>query len=199
VRSLSPRAKVPIRRQVGLREGRHVDYAICTPGYGSRGRLHLTAMKHWLGMASSLRNVIALVLVFFSALVIETAFRHQWIGLFVTDDPYFLSERGTWLSPRWLAMTWGYDLLVSTIAGIGLALLLAPRAGKWWYIYLGAAIGGVHFVAHLLFIAKHPDIDVNLEPMQSVWINGGYFVPVCGICIGGAITNLFNRWLSTPL
>ena len=161
-----------------------------------QGRLYAAAaMKHWLGMPSLLRNFVALLLVFISALAVSTAFHQRWIALFVPDNPYLMFQHWSWLSPHWLALTWGYDLLISTIAGIGLSPLLVRGAGKWWLISLGAAIGGLSFIAHLVYIAKHPHIDSKLELTQFLWINGSYFVPVCGVCIGGGIAKLFGRWL----
>jgi len=134
-------------------------------------------------MPESLRNVIALVVVLFAALIVGNAFQHQWQSLFVPKESYPMSVSVSWLSPWWLVMTWGYDLFIGTISGVALALLLVPSAELRWYAYLGVAIGGLRLVSVL---AQSPEASSSMESLQRVWLDCGYLMPMIGIAAGAA-------------
>src|SRR2546430_7553002 len=91
-----------------------------------------------------LRAYGALIAVVLVTLPLSNYFQAFWVRARINE-----SERTWgWWSPRWLALTWGWEVLVAVVAALGLALLL-PRGSRFrWYVGLGVVYALVRSEEH---------------------------------------------------
>src|SRR5207237_9753371 len=84
----------------------------------------------------------ALSAVVLVTLPLSNYFQGFWVRARINE-----SERTWgWWSPRWLALTWGWEVLVAVVAALGLALRL-PRGSRFrWYVGLGVVYALVRFL-----------------------------------------------------
>ena len=131
------------------------------------------------------RYLFPFVLVLLAVLVLGNTLHPYWISAFV-DKRSFTSAWG-WLSPSWLALTWGYDLLLAFIASIVLALTLPQEHRSAWIIGMGVAIAALHLLTVHNFTS--PDADFTMYG----WIYGGYLMPILGAILGATAIYQFKR------
>ena len=130
------------------------------------------------------RALGALIAVVLGTLLTSNYLQPYWETAFAQSVE---SSRG-WFSLPWLAMTWGWDILVAFGASLLLALTL-PRASKiWWYVGLGAIYAVVRFLAQRGLSAWNADIRFDL------WHYGCYIVSVVGATLGGTVALTLAAW-----
>src|SRR5947208_13612877 len=91
---------------------------------------------------SKLRACGALIAVVLVTLPLSNYFQGFWVRARINE-----SERTWgWWSPRCLALTWGWEVLVAVVAALGLALLLPRGSSFRWYVGLGVVYALVRFL-----------------------------------------------------
>jgi hypothetical protein len=126
----------------------------------------------------------ALIAVVLGTLIVSNYLLQYWVTAFAEG----LEPSGGWWSPPWLAMTWGWDVLVTLVASLVLAVML-PRGSKiWWYVGLGVSYAVVRFFGEGGF--KGSDADMGF----TLWRYGSYIVTVLGATLGGVVALALGAW-----
>jgi len=126
----------------------------------------------------------ALIVVVIVTLIVSNYLQQFWVTAFAEG----LEPSGSWWSPRWLAMTWGWDVLVTLAASLVLAVML-PRGSKvWWYIGFGVLYALVRFFGQGGY--RGSDADIGL----TMWRYGSYIVTVVGATFGGVVALALGAW-----
>lgn len=132
-----------------------------------------------------LRRILPLIVVLLTALLLGNALHPYWVGAFL-DKRSFISDWG-WFSPSWLALTWGYDLLLAFVASIVLGLVLPRDRRSAWIIGLGVAIAALHVLTERNYTSPAADFTMH------GWIYGGYLMPAVGAALGAIVVHRFHR------
>jgi len=131
------------------------------------------------------RYLFPFVLVLLAELVLDHTLRPYWVVAFL--DKRSSTSAWGWLSPGWLALTWCYDLFLTFIASIVLALMLPREHRSAWIIGMGVTIGGLQLLT--LHNYTSPDADFTMYG----WIYGGYLMPVVGAALGATFVCQLER------
>src|SRR5947207_12784977 len=131
-----------------------------------------------------LRAYGALIAVVLVTLPLSNYFQGFWVSARINE-----SERTWgWWSPRWLALTWGWEVLVAVVAALGLALLL-PRGSRFrWYVGLGVVYALVRFLIEGGLASG------NSEVGFAAWRYGSYLMTIVGAGLGGCIALARAAW-----
>ena len=131
-----------------------------------------------------LRAYGALIAVVLVTLPLSNYFQAFWVRARISE-----SERTWgWWSPRWLALTWGWEVLVAVVAALGLALLL-PRGSRFrWYVGLGVVYALVRFLIEGGLASG------NSEVGFAAWRYGSYLMTIVGAGLGGCIALAWAAW-----
>ena len=97
-----------------------------------------------------------------------------------------------WWSPRWLAITWGWEVLVALVAAIGLALLLPWGSRFRWYVGLGVVYALVRFLIEGGIASGNSDVGF------AAWRYGSYLMTIVGAGLGGCIALASGRFAPPP-
>jgi hypothetical protein len=126
----------------------------------------------------------ALIVVVLGTLLVSNYLQQYWVTAFAEG----LEPSGGWWAPRWLAMTWGWDVLVTFAASLVLAVMLPRTFTIWWYVGLGAIYAVVRFLGEGGF--KGSDADMGF----TLWRYGSYIVSVAGAISGGVVALALAAW-----
>jgi hypothetical protein len=142
----------------------------------------------------TLRASGALAAVVLGTLLIGNYLHPYWIRAFM--DGRAFEPVWEWWSPGWLTLTWGYDVLLTLVGALVLALILPRGFGIWWYVALGIVIAIVRLLSSHNFVSRSSDSEMTAA--AAVWIYGSYFMSAIGGTIGGAIAIVLKRFASLP-
>jgi hypothetical protein len=126
----------------------------------------------------------ALIAVVLATLLVSNHLQQYWVTAFA-EGP---ESSGGWWSPRWLAMTWGWDVLVTFGASLVLAVMLLRTSRIWWYVGFGVIYAVVRFFGE--GGCKGSDTDVGF----TLWRYGSYIVSVAGAILGGVVALALAAW-----
>jgi|SRR5581483_2347451 len=131
------------------------------------------------------RYFFPFVLVSVAALALGHTLHTYWVAAFL--DKRSSTSAWGWLSPGWLALTWGYDLFFTFMASIVLGLMLPREHRSAWIIGMGVTIGGLQILTVRNYTS--PDADFTMYG----WIYGGHLMPVAGAALGATVVCQFKR------
>ena len=131
------------------------------------------------------RYLVPSLVVVLAVLLLCNTLHPYWVEAFVHKRS-FTSAWG-WFSPSWLALTWGYDLLLAFLASIVLALVLPRDHRSKWIIGMGASIATLR----LLTVHDYPSPDADFT--MYGWIYGRYLMPIVGASLGATVVHHFHR------
>jgi hypothetical protein len=103
------------------------------------------------------------------------------------------------LDPTFLVLIWGFDFLLSLVAGFVLSLLVKGKRPLWWVAALGFGFMVLRIRFTKVWISPDADWGIYFEDY------GRYLVPVVGTLAGGYLAQLVrslqhstappnNRW-----
>jgi hypothetical protein len=132
----------------------------------------------------TVRSSIALIAVVVATLLLSNYLQEFWVKAFV-DGP---EPSWGWWSPRWLALTWGWDTLVTLVAALALSLLLPRGSSIWWYVGLGVVYALIRLIAQGIIPGSSTDVGFSL------WHYGSYLMSVVGATAGGGAALGLGAW-----
>jgi hypothetical protein len=125
-----------------------------------------------------LRAIGALIAVVLATLLLSNYLQEYWVRAFAASVN--APESGwRWWSPAWLAMTWGWNVLVTFVASLALAVMSPGSSKIGWYIGLGLVFAVLRFLSEGAFRGSGADAGFTL------WQYGSYVALVAGATLGG--------------
>ena len=131
-----------------------------------------------------LRAYGVLIAVVLATMLLSNYLQPYWVRAFVDGS----ESTWGWSSPGWLAVTWGWDVLVALVATLGLALLLPRGFSAWWCVGFGVVYAVVRFLVEGSFAVS------NTEVGFSLWRYGSYLMSVVGAVVGGGVAIAVSAW-----